>query len=99
MLSLHARSGEIREAPVDLHRADLPADIAWLDLLQPTATETSFVERVTGLRVPSFEDLAEIETSSRLRSERGALYLSAPLVHRVTADNPATTPIGFVLTP
>src|SRR5947199_345243 len=86
-------------ADLTIYVIDLPDDVVWLDLLQPTAVETSFVERVTGLRVPSFEDLAEIETSSRLRLERGALYLSAPLVHRATAENPGTTPVGFVLSP
>src|SRR5690242_18605954 len=99
MLVLHARGGQIREPPSDLPRGNLPDDVVWLDLLKPSPVECSFVERTTGLRVPSFEDLAEIETSSRLRSERGALYLSAPLVYRATASNPGTTPVGFVLGP
>src|SRR5688572_7236337 len=99
MLALHTRDGEIREDPADLGTAVLPPDIAWVDLMQPTASETAFVERATGLRVPSFEDLSEIETSSRVRSEDGTLYLSVPLVHRSTAADPQTTPVGYVLSP
>jgi magnesium transporter len=99
MLALHARSGEIRDVPADLATATLPPDIVWIDLLKPSAIEAAFVERVSRLRLPSFEDLAEIETSSRLRTDNGVLYLSAPLVYRAAADNPQTTPVGFILSP
>jgi magnesium transporter len=97
MLILHARNGEIREAAADLGATTLAPDIAWIDLQQPTANEAAFVERATGLRVPTFEDLSEIETSSRVRTEDGVLYLSAPLVHRANAEDPQTTPVGYVL--
>jgi magnesium transporter len=97
MLILHARNGEIREAAADLAASTLPPDITWVDLVTPTPDEVAFVERATGLRLPSFEDLSEIETSSRVRTENGTLYLSAPLVHRSTAVLPQTTPVGYVL--
>jgi magnesium transporter len=97
MLALHTRNGEIRPAPADLGAAALPPDIAWIDLLTPTPDEAGFVERTTGLALPSFEDLSEIETSSRVRTDNGTLYLSGPLVHRSTAVDPQTTPVGYVL--
>jgi magnesium transporter len=99
MLILHAQNGEIRETPADRWNAALPLEVSWIDLVSPTPEETEFVERTTGLRVPSFEDLSEIETSSRVRTENGTLYLSAPLVYRATADDPRTTPVGYVLSP
>src|SRR5690349_15644023 len=99
MLTLHARTGDHIEAPVRFDAAALPADIVWADLLNPVAEETAFIERATGLRLPSVEDLSEIETSSRLRTEDGVLYMSAPLVHRATAGVPQSTPVGFVLCP
>ena len=97
MLALHAQTGEIHRPPADLGAAALAPDIVWLDLVKPTPRETAFVERATGLRLPSFEDLSEIEASSRLRTENGVLYLSAPLVHSADAANPRTTPVGFLL--
>jgi magnesium transporter len=54
------------------------------------------VEQATGLRVPSEADLSEIETSSRLATEDGALYLSMPLVSRLD-EAPRSVPAGFVL--
>jgi magnesium transporter len=99
MLMLHTSSGQMIEAPGELRHAALPPDVVWLDLLQPSDAETAFVERTTKLRLPTLDELSEIESSSRLRSRDGLLYLSAPLVHRAIADEPQTTPVGFVLAP
>jgi magnesium transporter len=99
MLTVHAwRTGEVKTA-VDLSAATLPADIVWIDLLNGTAAEIEFVERTTGLRVPKYEELVEIESSSRLRTQNNALYLSAPIMFRAEAAPPQITPVGFVLTP
>ncbi|TMJ56380.1 MAG: magnesium transporter CorA [Alphaproteobacteria bacterium] len=98
MLILHSRAGDICKPPEDLGRAALPADIVWIDLLQPSAEESAFVERTTALKLPSLADLSEIEASSRLRTVDGTLYLSAPLVYRAAADDPQSTPVGFILT-
>ncbi len=99
MLALHARTGAIRETPADLVEAALPPEVVWIDLLKPSPSETEYVERVSGLRLPDFAALSEIETSSRLRAEDEVLFLSAPLVHRAIAAEPTSTPVGFVLAP
>jgi magnesium transporter len=97
MLVLYDRDGNSR-VQTDLTAASLPSDVVWLDLQSPGHEEVAFVERVTRLSMPSFEDLSEIEASSRLYVDDGALFLSAPLVHRAEADHFETTPVGFVLT-
>ena len=82
MLTLYHSCVEHGEQPADLAKASLPADVVWIDLLKPEPDEVAFVERTTGLDVPSIEDLSEIESSSRLRNQNGAIYLSAPLIYR-----------------
>src|SRR3954451_22222480 len=99
MLVFYAAGGDIRELPGDAPPEALPHDVIWIDLLQATAIETAFVERATGLRIPSFENLSEIEASSRLRTDRGVLYLSAPLVSGADGDDPRSTPVGLILSP
>src|SRR5271157_3404975 len=84
--------------PADLASASLPANVAWIDLFRPEPEEVAFVKRTTGLDVPTIGDLSEIESSSRLRVEAGAIYLSAPLVYNGDTDLPVATPVGFVLT-
>ena len=99
MLVLHTKTGESREVAGDPVPVGLTPDVIWIDLLQATATEIAFVERYTGLKLPSFEDLSEIEASSRLRSENNVLYLSGPLVSGADSNNPRTTPLGLILSP
>ena len=98
MLSLYSPAGR-QNPPADLRDASLPPDILWIDLLRPEPGERAFVEAATGLRLPSLEELSEIESSSRLRTDDGVLYLSASLISRSRTDNPTATPVGFVLAP
>jgi len=99
MLALHARDGETRVLSAEAGAIQLTPDIVWIDLLSPSPRETALVEAASGLSLPTLEELSEIETSSRLRTDGDVLCLSAPLVHRARAHDPATTPVGFVLGP
>ncbi len=97
MLYVNTGSSPRAALPTGEHVAPL-TDGVWLDLLEPTDTERSAVERLTGLRVPAQTDIAEIETSSRLMTEGEALYLSMPLAYFDREREAASTsPIGFVL--
>ena len=75
----------------------LASNAVWLDLLDPTDAERDAAERLTGLRVPSREDVAEIESSSRLYSEAGAMYFSLPYSYRGPDGRTAKVPVGLVL--
>src|SRR5690348_15478067 len=70
---------------------------AWIDLVDPTPAEIAAVEKAFSVRVPVKEAVSEIETTSRLQVEQGALYMTAPLV-LATGDEPwISAPTGFVL--
>jgi magnesium transporter len=97
-IMLHTRAGDRCMPPADLG-AGLAKDVTWIDLLRPDEVETRFVERATGLRLPSLAEISEIESSSRLRVVDGALYLSAPILFRSQSAEPRATPVGFILTP
>ena len=99
MIALHSRAGELLPAPADLRSATLGDDVVWIDLLKPDTAEIAFVERAGGLKLPTLDDLSEIESSSRMRTEDGSLFLSAPLIYRTATDEPQTTPVGFILSP
>jgi magnesium transporter len=71
----------------------------WIDLLNPTREEDQVVERVMGIAVPTREEMAEIEASSRLYQEGGAHYMTAVVLYQ--PDSPTepliSTPITFIL--
>jgi magnesium transporter len=72
---------------------------AWVDLVEPTAEEMARVAAATGLRVPTREQVSEIESTSRLGFEGGAYYLSTPLVTAREDGQHVLTPVGFVFSP
>lgn len=78
--------------------ASLPPDAPWIDLLSPTKEEEALVERTLNMSVPTREDMVEIEPSSRLYREKGALHLTATIMSGVSEGDAKTAPISFVLT-
>lgn len=75
------------------------APAVWVDLFQPTDEEVARVQTEFGLRVPSREQLEEIESSSRLQSEGKRLYLSMPVGASHDLVDAAPSPLGFVVSP
>ena len=75
----------------------IPDGATWIDLEEPTEQEEALVERCVHLNVPTQTELAEIEPSSRLYEQDGALYMTISVLSGVREGRPATTPIGFVL--
>jgi magnesium transporter len=96
MLTLYRSRIGGGETPADLAHGPLPREAVWIDLVRPDPAEIAFVERTTGVSVPGIDQLGEIERSSRLRNENGALYLSMPLTFGARTDQPVTTPVGFI---
>ena len=75
----------------------LTSDAIWLDLVSPTDAERALAERITGLRVPSLEEVSEIENSSRVYTEGDVAYLSLPATVKGPDGLSQVTPVGFVL--
>ena len=69
----------------------------WIDLLDPTNEERASVERTSGLKLPSRQELSLVESSSRVSEEDGTLFLSMPIVAQASALDEAPSPVGFVL--
>ena len=99
MLRIQVRNeAEMRQIAAD-DAAALPEGAVWIDLLTPTREEELFVERVTGLELPTREEMVEIEPSSRLYIEGGALYLTANLLIGMASGDPQSAAVSFILAP
>lgn len=69
----------------------------WLDLVNPTRDEEAELERQLGVDVPTREEMEEIEISSRLYQENGAVFMTAILPAHADGDDPQMAPVSFVL--
>ena len=82
---------------IDAHLQKIPDAAAWIDLEEPTEEEELLVERCLKLDVPTPEELKEIEPSSRLYEQNGAIYMTMSTLWGVEDGVPSAAPIGFVL--
>jgi magnesium transporter len=77
--------------------ASVGADVAWVDLFDPTAEERTKVEGEYRLELPSREELSEVELSSRVSEKNGVLFLNMPAISRGASPDEPSSPLGFVL--
>src|SRR5438874_1180133 len=83
---------------VDPKLEKIPDEATWIDLEEPTHAEEQLVERCITVDVPTQDEMAEIEPSSRLYEQNGSLYMTVSVLFGVEDGVPSSTPVGFVLT-
>ncbi|HBS78003.1 MAG TPA: magnesium transporter, partial [Pseudomonas sp.] len=76
----------------------LPANVLWADLLSPDSEEERFIETALGLDIPTREELAEIEDSSRFYDEDEAIFMTTTVVMGIADRRPENAQVTFVLT-
>ena len=92
--------GHDTKGPITIAAGPLavPDDVDWIDVLAPTPDEMERLGTWLKVRVPTIEDLVEIESSSRLSSDGDTLFMSLAATIRDETGYPKTTPVGFVVT-
>ncbi|WP_462380673.1 CorA family divalent cation transporter [Pseudomonas sp. Marseille-QA0892] len=82
----------------DVHDlSSIPEEVLWIDLMCPTADEEHFVESSLGVRIPTREEMAEIEDSSRFYEDSGTLYLTPTVISGISEGAPASEELFFVI--
>jgi magnesium transporter len=71
--------------------------LVWIDLVGPSDEEEAQIERQLGIGIPTRDEMEEIEISSRLYKEAGALFMTAILPAHADGDEPDMQPVSFVL--
>lgn len=74
-----------------------PRTPVWVDLLSPSNDEIHEIEKRFGIEVPTREEMQEIELSSRLYDEDGALFMTVSVLNRAASDAPQTAAVTFIL--
>ena len=75
----------------------IPADALWVDLFEPTPQERDAVKTLFGFEPPTREDMDEIEISSRLFQEDGAIFMTALILSKAETDSPESQSVSFIL--
>jgi len=98
MLKLLTPQGQLTEW-TGPDQAALPERLALLDLINPTKEEETTAEKWLGFQLPTREEMQEIEESSRLYAEQGAIYMTAWLPVGLETPDPDLSAVSFVLSP
>ncbi|MCC5838614.1 MAG: magnesium transporter CorA family protein [Opitutales bacterium] len=75
-----------------------PGNTVWFDLHSPSREEVIAVEKHLKIKLPTLEDMEEIEVSSRLYEEDGAVFMTVQLQASTEEGNTRMGPVAFILT-
>ncbi|WP_028388573.1 magnesium/cobalt transporter CorA [Legionella fairfieldensis] len=70
----------------------------WVDLLRPSRQEELQLKQSLNLDIPTREEMLEIELSSRLYKENGALFMTTSMIAQSTSSDPKHDAVTFILT-
>jgi len=87
-------NGRLRSIDHPLERFEV---VTWADLHHPSTEEEASLEAKLGVDIPTREEMEEIEISSRLYHEDGAVFMTATLPAHTETDEPEMAPVTFVL--
>lgn len=93
MLILHSQGFHL-----EAEAGDFDPHTTWIDLYNPTRDEELKLEAQLGVLLPTREDMAEIETSSRLYIQDGAAFMTAQVAFFGGLSQLQSGPVTFVLT-
>lgn len=69
----------------------------WIDLVSPTKKEEKLIEMHLHLEIPTKQEMAEIELSSRLYVEDDIFYMTATIIAQSGSREPKAEPVTFIL--
>ncbi len=97
MIKAYDNVGRRDEVSCDLTGGALPDGVVWIDLLDPQPDELRYVEQFLPVPLPDDEDLGELQTATRLRSDGETVQVFTPVVFRDSETILRTTTVGFIL--
>lgn len=101
MIRLYRQTPNGIDRITHVEAADIDASslesIFWIDLLTPTPEEIRFAENLVNVEMPTYDEMREIEATSRLYNEDGARFMTTTVLSRVNTETPVLSEISFIL--
>ncbi len=98
MLLILKSTGELLENVQPGPGWSLPDNTVWIEMVDPMREEELAVEAALGgVELPTRDDMAEIEASSRLYQDGAATVMIATVLCESNGDSPVRGPVTFVL--
>ena len=99
MITIYARqNGKIAPMPYEVGQA-MPADPIWIDMLHPSEEEKLAISGAFQMVLPTRSKMAEIESSSRLNTDGGNIFLTTDILVGAETPNPQVDDLTIVVAP
>lgn len=77
----------------------MPQGVLWIDLVEPTSREESFIEKKLNIQAPNREEQDKIEIISPYYKEGNSYFMTITVLFKPDVEHPESSPISFILTP
>lgn len=77
----------------------MPQGVLWIDLVEPTSREESFIEKKLSIQAPNREEQDKIEIISPYYKEGNSYFMTITVLFKPDVEHPESSPISFILTP
>jgi len=81
---------------VHVDGSTIPEAALWIDLLNPAPADLAAAEAFLNIVAPTKEEMQEIEASSRVYNEDGALFMTTGIVSKTETEAPESAAVTFV---
>ncbi|KTD39168.1 magnesium and cobalt transport protein CorA [Legionella nautarum] len=98
MITAYLNEGTLKTYEIREDNLSLLKDAVWIDLLHPTRAEKLELEKLLCLKIPTREEMIEIELSSRLYKYKDALFMTASMIAKSSSRDPKQDVVTFILT-
>jgi magnesium transporter len=97
MIISYSGRNKFKPENISEENRDLIHTALWIDLLNPSKDEEQLIERLLGIDIPTREEMQEIEVSSRLYRENGAIFMTVTMVAKSDSSQPNTDAVTLIL--
>ncbi len=98
MIIAHLSNQPVEFYEINNDNKQLLNDAVWIDIISPSREEDLIVEGMIKISIPTREEMAEIELSSRLYKDKGVLYMTASMIAQADSEEPKFDSVTFILT-
>lgn len=98
MIIAYVAGGTLKPYEITPENKELLHAATWIDLLCPSKQEENLIEQTFALEIPTREEMREIELSSRLYKDNGALFMTSMMLAQSDSHEPKYDAVSFVLT-
>ena len=97
MITVYFKDNNVVQARVLSVFDQIPENVLWVDLENPSPVEEQSLKEHLGVTVPTSEEIWKNHVLNRMYTENGFSYMTAAVINKVNTPYPETRAVTFIL--